>query len=155
MLPCSRPPWSCLFSRAKCPMSSCQRALFLLLRSPSQDHCSHTLWTCLILQHCIVQVAQVWWSSKQWIAAGFWGEESLCGVQEGTKRYSKEIWGLCLSAAEELELEMLASLFSACLGAVTGEAVAEYSFDLLTSPYGWGSLFNSLVVEVTSVSETG
>lgn len=50
---------------------------------------------------------------------------------------------------------MLASLFSACLGAVTGEAVAEYSFDLLSSPYGWGSLFNSLVVEVTSVSETG
>lgn len=37
MLPCSRPSWSCLFSRTKCPMSSTQRVLFLLLWGPSQD----------------------------------------------------------------------------------------------------------------------
>lgn len=30
----------------------------------------------------------------------------------------------------------------ACLGAVTGEPLAEHFFDLLTSPYIWGSLFN-------------
>lgn len=62
----------------------------------------------------------------------------------------------CALVQLKIGIREAGQLLSAHLGAVTGEAVVEYSFDLLISPYIYGVVCStSTVLEVTSVSETG